>query len=209
MYNFYEYLNIDVNASNKEILSQYKNKILEYNNFDKLSKRQKYEIKMLKIGLYILTNKKLREKYNKLINIKNNEFINPSYTHIQNKDKDKLKISKLTPKNNIKSKKFSEIPFDYDSEINLNKENFKEEKLKSETKQLLNEKLFEYNFSESNIINRYDNEINMNELFNIDNSWMKNVELNTNVNKKNMIEPQILSNRVFSMPFIKPHKNNI
>jgi hypothetical protein len=71
MYNFYEYFNISKNAELSVIINSYKNKILTYNKYPKLTERQIYEIKMLKIGLYILTNKNLKKKYNKLIDLRN------------------------------------------------------------------------------------------------------------------------------------------
>jgi hypothetical protein len=79
MNNFYELFDILPNASIKEIIMAYENKITKYNNIKKLSKQQIYDIKMLKIGLYILIN--VREKYNKIfykfepsaINSTNNE----------------------------------------------------------------------------------------------------------------------------------------
>jgi hypothetical protein len=72
MYNFYEYFEITENVNFQEIIEAYKIKIKKYLKYSDLTSRQKYEIKMLKIGLYILTNNKLRNKYNKLIKIKNN-----------------------------------------------------------------------------------------------------------------------------------------
>jgi hypothetical protein len=65
MSNFYGLFEVYPNASIKEIVMAYENKITKFNNIKKLTKEQIYEIKMLKIGLHILVNSELREKYNK------------------------------------------------------------------------------------------------------------------------------------------------
>ena len=64
----YEVLDVDLGSSKKEILSSYKNFISSYNNIAKngnpLSDEQKWEVKLLKIAKYVLTNDTLRKKYN-------------------------------------------------------------------------------------------------------------------------------------------------
>ena len=64
----YEVLDVDLGSSKKEILSKYKNFISSYNNIAKngnsLSSEQKWEVKLLKIAKYVLTNDTLRKKYN-------------------------------------------------------------------------------------------------------------------------------------------------
>lgn len=64
----YEVLDVDLGSSKKEILSKYKNFISSYNNIAKngnpLSSEQKWEVKLLKIAKYVLTNDSLRKKYN-------------------------------------------------------------------------------------------------------------------------------------------------
>jgi len=83
MYNFYEYLNISNTAEVLDIILAYKNKILSYNQCDNFTERQIYEIKILKIALYILTNKNLRKKYDKLLILKNKkEFISKNSINI-------------------------------------------------------------------------------------------------------------------------------
>ena len=66
--NYYEIFNILPNATNKEIVTAYENKIKIYNKIKNLSKEQIYNIKILKVGLYILSNLLLRNKYDKIIN---------------------------------------------------------------------------------------------------------------------------------------------
>ena len=64
----YEVLDVDLGSSKKEILSSYKKFISSYNNLAKngnsLSDEQKWEVKLLKIAKYVLTNDTLRKKYN-------------------------------------------------------------------------------------------------------------------------------------------------
>lgn len=140
MSNFYELFEVLSNASTKEIIMAYENKITKYNNIKKLSKEQIYEIKMLKIGLHILINPKLRDKYN--LSIKN-----PINKQNQNESK------KLSKPNN-----------------------------------------------EPMAINS-TNDDSLDSLFNIDNSWMKDVNINPDTaqsNKKNNFDTNI-GDRVFSL----------
>lgn len=64
----YEVLDVDLGSSKKEVLSSYKRFISSYNNIAKngnsLSDEQKWEVKLLKIAKYVLTNDTLRKKYN-------------------------------------------------------------------------------------------------------------------------------------------------
>jgi hypothetical protein len=62
--NYYNLLEIKFNANSKEIINAYKNKISKFKNINNFSYEQINEIKLLKKGLYILLNKKLRLKYN-------------------------------------------------------------------------------------------------------------------------------------------------
>lgn len=122
MNNFYDYFEIMKTASMKEVILAYENKITKYNNLVSFTQEQINEIKLLKKGLYILTNKKLREKYDKKI--------------------ENLNITSNEP-----------------------------------------------SAGNENEFQSFDN------LFNVDNSWMKNVELN---NTKN-IDPNKLESRIFSL----------
>lgn len=78
MENYYELLEVLHSASTKEIIMAYENKITKFNNLNRLSKSQINEIKLLKAGLYILTNDNLRVMYNKKMGIKNFENKNTS-----------------------------------------------------------------------------------------------------------------------------------
>jgi DnaJ-class molecular chaperone len=66
LYNFYELFEIINTASTKQIIKAYQNKIMNYNNT--LSPDQINEIKIYKIGLYILMNTELRIIYDNILN---------------------------------------------------------------------------------------------------------------------------------------------
>jgi len=69
--NYYELFEIPYSASSKQIVLAYENKITKFNNLLILSNDQINQIKLLKVGLFILINNKLRNIYNKIIGIKN------------------------------------------------------------------------------------------------------------------------------------------
>jgi|UniRef100_A0A6C0EEE9 hypothetical protein len=186
MYNFYEFFNISNNSSLKEIINAYKTKIILYNKIDKLSDRQKYEIKMLKIGLYILTNKNLKKKYNKIIEMKNKKSINLNtdpkiITEIHNSGNSEFinenKLTELIP-----VKVASVVDIKNNQEI-INKDNVNE-----------NQQNFEPNDNNA----QYD--FNLDNLFKIDNSWMVNIEKKSEDSKKSRIDGYTFSDRIFSLP---------
>lgn len=72
MDNYYKLLNINNNASTKEIINAYNIKINIYNYFKSLNKNQINEIKILKKALYILTTPELKQKYDDKIFNNNN-----------------------------------------------------------------------------------------------------------------------------------------
>lgn len=78
MSNLYELFEVMSSASKKEIIGAYENKITKFNNCSKLSDEQIYEIKMLKIGLYVLINPELRQKYDISMGIKKNNSSEPN-----------------------------------------------------------------------------------------------------------------------------------
>ena len=65
MENYYEIFNVNKKSKKKDIIKSYNNIISKYNSME-LSKENIYAIKILKKGLYILSNRKLRKQYNKL-----------------------------------------------------------------------------------------------------------------------------------------------
>ncbi len=73
MMNYYELFEIPFSASSKQIIMAYENKITKFNNLMKLSQEQVNEIKLLKVGLFILINEKLRNNYNRVIGLKKHE----------------------------------------------------------------------------------------------------------------------------------------
>jgi hypothetical protein len=117
MNNYYNYFDVKETATTKEIILAYENKITKYNNLKTLSDVQMNELKLLRKGLYILSNDELREKYNK--------------------------------------------------------------------------KLFNIPVAEN-----HDEISSLDTVFNIDNSWMKTV--NVEESRKN-VEPNVLGNRIFSL----------
>ena len=64
----YEVLEVHMGSTKKEIIEQYKNKLEPYNKIIKdgkhLNNEELWEVKLLKIAKYVLTDNDLREKYN-------------------------------------------------------------------------------------------------------------------------------------------------
>lgn len=77
--NYYEIFEIPYSASTRQIILAYENKITKFNNLTMLNQEQINEIKLLKVGLYVLVNNELRNNYNKILGIKNTqEQVSPS-----------------------------------------------------------------------------------------------------------------------------------
>ncbi len=68
--NYYDLFEIHPHASSKQILLSYENKITKFNNLHSLTREQINEIKLLKVGLFVLINSELRNTYDKIIGIK-------------------------------------------------------------------------------------------------------------------------------------------
>ena len=83
-YNFYDIFEITNVASNKEIIKSYQNKINKFNNIDILSTNQLNEIKILKMGLYILTTPILKNNYD--VNLRTLKTNNNVVAGNQNED---------------------------------------------------------------------------------------------------------------------------
>ncbi len=149
--NFYNLFEVMPSASTNEILLSYENKITKYNNIKKLSKQQIYEIKMLKTGLYVLTNSNLRNKYNTII-----KSISNNTTKTQTKE----------------TKKSKQQNMDKPSKTN----------------------------NEPSAVNQ-TSDLTLDELFNVDNSWMNKIETPDNNinNRKSKLETNTLGDRIFSM----------
>ena len=64
----YEVLDVDFGSSKKDIIQKYKEKLEPYREYiaqgNHLDRESKWEIKLLKIAKYVLTNDTLRKKYN-------------------------------------------------------------------------------------------------------------------------------------------------
>jgi curved DNA-binding protein CbpA len=65
--NYYELFGVNHESTKNDILSAYKNKMNKFKNLNMFNNNQIIEIKLMKKGLYILLNKKLRYNYNKLL----------------------------------------------------------------------------------------------------------------------------------------------
>jgi hypothetical protein len=256
MYNFYEYLNISNTAEVLDIILAYKNKILSYNQCDNFTERQIYEIKILKIALYILTNKNLRKKYDKLLILKNKkEFIsknsinintvnskallsnlNIQTSHDQNQNINIYENKPILDKNNIESDSIA--PQELSKQKNDNILSIKKSLEKNNTNQTINntegcdnknhsnqlksnnnEEIYEENSTMlgSNFLElEFKNQVEtLDNLFEIDNSWMKNInDINNNGylgRKKNQIESHSIMDRIFSIPIQtnKKYPNNL
>ncbi len=68
--NYYNLFEIHPHASPKQILLAYENKITKFNNLHSLGQEQINEIKLLKVGLFVLINGELRNIYDKIIGVK-------------------------------------------------------------------------------------------------------------------------------------------
>ena len=195
MYNFYEYFNISDKTSISEIIAAYKNKILIYNNYTKLTDRQSYEIKMLKIGLYILTNKNLKKKYNKIINLRNKSVNTLSSINIKSNNNLILDSSE-----NIKKSISDSIDNKDQKSISDSIDN-KDQK----SNDILLQKSQEYTDISLPLEHNLTYEMNLDSQFNIDNSWMKHINKNEN-NKKDRIQPNTIGDRIFSIPLLNDYK---
>ena len=89
LYNYYELFEILNTATTKQIIKAYQNKIINYNN-DKLSQTQINEIKLLKIGLYILMNTELRIIYDQLLNNQSQQLTPPLNNEYPNENHDSV-----------------------------------------------------------------------------------------------------------------------
>ena len=70
---YYKILELNKDATNKQIYESYTAKIEKYRDLPFLDTTQKVEVKELKKAKFILTNEELRKKYDEVINIKNEE----------------------------------------------------------------------------------------------------------------------------------------
>jgi curved DNA-binding protein CbpA len=85
MDNYYELLEIEPSATNREIKRAYRKKVVKFNN-NYTSENDNKMVKKLKKGLYILLDENLRKLYNKKLftkNKKKNETFQP-INHFQN-----------------------------------------------------------------------------------------------------------------------------
>lgn len=106
--NYYELFGINQFSNHNDIINAYKNKMNKFRNLNRFETNQIIEIKIIKKGLYILLNKNLRAKYNKLI-ISNvepvpmNEEDNSSFDTVFNIDNSWMNTQNLKHDNDKKN----------------------------------------------------------------------------------------------------------
>lgn len=113
---YYTLFNIPYTASTKEIGLAYRDKIAKFNNIPILSVEDINQIKMLKCALFVLTNRKLRKLYDKIIGVQKitepvapNFNIDESLDTLFNIDNSWIKQDTLDELNNKKTKFESNI----------------------------------------------------------------------------------------------------
>jgi hypothetical protein len=147
MEDYYNLFSINPSASIKEVLNSYENKINKYNSIKNLSNEDIRNIKLLKSGLYILTNKELRQTYDNILLSDKSNFNEPmalnsiddttldslfnvdnSWMDSNHKEKDKTKINTKKVENNTLSDRVFSLSnlnkrpgYSTDSEIGLRK----------------------------------------------------------------------------------------
>ena len=120
----YEVLDVDFGSSKKDIIQKYKEKLEPYREYilqgNHLDMEQKWEIKLLKIAKYVLTNDALRQKYN-LSRILQDSDDNSDISH--NQESEQKQVRKVVEKKNdsLEYKEFKkfDVPLRKDQTINL------------------------------------------------------------------------------------------
>jgi len=179
--NFYELFEINPTSDSNEILNAYKNKITKLKNISNFDNNQIIEIKLLKEGLYVLLNKKLKKKYNKKINliINNEPMIMNNEPMIMN-NKPMIMNNEPMAMNN-KPMIMNNEPMAMNNEP-----------------MAMNNKPMIMNNEPMAMNNEVDDSFDA--VFNIDNSWMNtNKYINKDSDKKNINETNILGDRIFSL----------
>jgi hypothetical protein len=159
MDNYYNLFNITNSSSTDEIIIAYEKKITIFNNIEYLTQTQINDIKLIKTGLYILTNPELRIMYDKILN-----------NNLCNTNKQTDTIDELN---------------------NTNKQTDTIDELNNTNKQT--DTIDELN----NTNNKHS--CTLDELFNVDNSWMHNQPKQDYNGRKNKIESNTYGDRVFSL----------
>ena len=115
----YEILDVDFGSTTDDIIHQYNKKIKTFKNLlssgKKLTNEQKYQIKLLKISKYVLTNDSLREKYNITKIIEDSDDSNSVEAATNNIDNN---FEVMNDKNDIHQFKNINIPLRKDKHLN-------------------------------------------------------------------------------------------
>ena len=120
MENYYELLDVDIGATNREIKRAYRKKVVRFNN-RQMNDNEKEYVKRLKKALYILVDSELRKLYNKkIIDLNNNQKNNVSENfNLMKKDE--------FSNNNNKNKSIHDRIFDLQDLYNLKPKNIEYE----------------------------------------------------------------------------------
>jgi curved DNA-binding protein CbpA len=95
MIDYYNILNLNNNATEKEIFTAYREKISQFNNLPFLTNKMIIEIKKIKEAFYVLNDNTKKEKYDRKLN-KYNEYFVDNDTFDNTKICDRLFSIKFT-----------------------------------------------------------------------------------------------------------------
>jgi hypothetical protein len=199
LYNYYELFEIINTSSTKQIIKAYQNKIMNYNN-ENLSQIQINDIKILKMGLYILLTPDLRIIYDHLLNEPGEKVKTFSSARLSEKSKDFLdnepssfesldSKSRMLLNNSPKGKIVND-------QLKCNQENNEQISISpAELGDTQGVSSFKTEYAEGN---------SLDALFNIDNTWKDKITINTSNEKdsgykKTQNKTDIITNRIFSM----------
>jgi hypothetical protein len=183
MITYYDVLNVSPIDDNDTIYNNYYELISNYNN-PVLSDKEKSEIKFIKMALYVLTNENLKNKYNYYI-----------YKE-QNKKENSLKDFKQSVDNNN------------DVNNNINDVNNNINQVNNNTNQVNNNT---NQFSNENKVFIPANELsndNLEQVFNVDNTWMANMDKIKMTDKNDKLDNRIISDRIFDLSNLYDRKVN-
>ena len=118
MENYYELLDVDIGATNREIKRAYRKKVVRFNN-RQMNDEEKEYVKRLKKAVYILVDSDLRKLYNKkMIDMNNNQKNNVS---------ENFNLMKKDQFNKDKNKSIHDRIFDLQDLYNLKPKNIESE----------------------------------------------------------------------------------
>lgn len=118
MENYYELLNVDLSATNREIKRAYRKKVVRFNNRE-MNDQEKEYVKRLKKAVYILVDSSLRKLYNKKLfelNNNNKPNLNENFNLMKkdefSKDKNKCIHDRIFDLQNLYNLKPKDIEYE-------------------------------------------------------------------------------------------------